>query len=136
MFDSRFRTIYASFASLACFACAVFGQLVYAELTENVDAHRLIYETQHFESVVRGQVIKYEASHLADTASGTESANFEEMAALVVSSVDTDYRANVILNYPMFGQTIEFPELSGVIANPVITAFLEFDIREMSRRTG
>ena len=109
---------------------AAFGvpQLSSAQFELN-EAQRLIYLTAHFEMAPPGTKISYEFER-----TGSKVQDVDRVELTVTDIVDG--KNDIELEFLSGENAINFPPFQGYKGNPVIIAFLERDVREMSKTTG
>ncbi len=129
-FLPKFRKIFS-----LIFSVCLLGYSSFALSDES--ATSLIYQAQHFQNVKPNEFLTYEFGTWNQLEKiFTEPPNLTESVNLEVLKVEADSLADVLLSFPAQGHQIEFPVFHDLQWNPVITAFLEHDIQELSEKIG
>ena len=115
------------FAVLLNFSLVQLGNAQSFELNE---AQQLIYSTAHFELAPPGTDILYRLVSIKSDKHTSDS------VALKVVSTDQDQRHQIELEFLTGDSRIDFPVFHGIRGNPIIIAFWERDVQEMSTITG
>ena len=97
------------------------------KLEDYTPAQRLLYASNHLQSVGASEVLHYTFSR-----QGSLERPFDDKASMTVDAVRPDGKKNLTVDFLSGDHHIDMPPFSGFNGNPMLIVFLEHDVKEMS----